>query len=152
VNNKIQGLLPKLVDYYNTTGDTISFNLYQFKDNITYSFVHNLKSYSLAKKDLYKTFLYLIKIQGIDYKKNILAYQVSRRRKFRLFLGGFNLKFKRRFKQIKIKKIQKNALVLKKSVSFKRARKKHSLILNNCKFLHVTSSTHKINKNDIFIL
>jgi hypothetical protein len=156
--NNVQGLLPKLADYYNITGDTVCYHLYQFKENIKYSYVHNLRSYTLAKKDLYLSFYSILKIKGLSYKKNIFAYQHARRRKFRFLLGGFALKFKRRLKKLKIKKIQVFNLLLKRGVSFKKARKKHKVCQSKFSFLNkktlnpFKSSIHASYFNGIVII
>lgn len=124
---RIQTVSPTLKEFYNLTGHTVGYNVYQFFDNKKYNYTHNLKNFSISRKALYFTMLKEITTGKINVSDALMISQTYKKAKLRIRVFGFrfkiyNPKMRPKFRYHKLKdyyKITRDSTLRKKRKYFK---------------------------------
>lgn len=128
-NKRVLGLFPKMKEFYNLTGFTTGYKVFQFFDNRTYNYTHSLKTFGDSKKVLFLQLIQELPSYGKNAFKSSIARQTFKKKKLILNVSGFRMKLKNKLRRIKYK--FKQIVNTKKNRTFTfKTRKKFSIKLH----------------------
>lgn len=98
---RVLGLFPKMKEFYNITGFTTGYKVFQFFDNKSYNYTHNLKTFGDSKKVLFLELIQELPLYGKNLFKLSFMRQTFKKKKLYLNLSGFKIKLKNKLRRIK---------------------------------------------------
>jgi hypothetical protein len=140
---KITGLLPKLKEFFNLTGNSTGFKNFLFYDTLKYNYTHNLKTFGLSKKILMFSLMTSVK-QCEDFitTSNKYVSQTYRKKILKINTYGFKLKLRNKAQRFRYKFAKVLELKRRRTFTF-RKRKQYFKILFK-KFIQKILSSKKI--------
>lgn len=129
---KILALSPKLKEFYNLTGHTVGFKVFQFFDNKKYNYTHNLKTYGESRKAVFLTMLNEI-TTGLKTYKTAFIIPKYRKTKFRVRFTGFKIRLynpTRRMRS-KIKKLKEFKMI--RDLKYRLRKSRYKILFNRFK-------------------